>query len=205
MKINIQTTVWITLVGGMLLLAPAPGFADDSVESLKQQVAALQAKVAALETQSKKANPDQADPFLSADQGWDPFYEMERMHTQMNRMFQQAWAQPSSPQQGMFSNQLFFDESQLEKTKDGYRLTLNTEGFDPDNINIRVQDHALSISGEYRNEQTRQDPNQVFASHNFGKFLNTVPLPADADETKMTTEKSDGHLDIFFPRKAGVI
>lgn len=189
------------LSAGLLLTAPHRVWAQESVQELKQQIDALKAKVAELESRQNIPLPGAVVPRMMGQSHWDPLAEMERMHNEMERMFNSSFSQTFSPQQGMFSNQLFFDNSQIKETKDGYLITLNIAGFDKDKLEINVDEHAVSISGEYKGEEKQQGKNSVFESHSYGKFLNTIPLPKDADVTKMKTEKKGDHLEIFLPKK----
>ena len=192
---------WIVVLG--LLAAGKSAFAQDNAAELKTQIEELQAKVAALEARqnaaaSKKDFSDAAGPGVG---GGDAFDEMERMHQDMSRLFSQAFNRPSVPHTGMFSDQMFFDNSRIEETEGGYVIKVNTAGFDQEKIDINVRDDSLSISGEYKKEDKQQGQNSVFESHNYGKFLNTIPLPKDADTSKMKTEKKGNQLEIFLPKK----
>lgn len=194
----ILKTVSLGIVTGLLLATARPALAQDNVQELKQQLAQLKAKVAALEARQK--TPDIPARYSGA-AGWDPLEEMTRMHNAMEEMFDASFSQGFSPPQGMFSNQLFFDNSQLKEVDGGYLITVNIAGFDQNKLEINVNDHAVSISGEYKNTAAQHGKNAAFESHSYGRFLNTIPLPPDADVTKMKTDKKDDRLEIFLPRK----
>ncbi|MBL8012795.1 MAG: Hsp20 family protein [Candidatus Omnitrophica bacterium] len=187
-----------------LMLCTHSVFADDNVQDLKKQIEELKAKVATLEAnQSRPAGRGWPSPHPSFDNSsWDPFAEMQGMHEEMNRMFRQAFDRSSSPTQGMFSDQLFFDNSNIQETKDGYLIKLDIDGFDKNKINVSAKDGVLGISGEYNNDKKQNDQNGVVESHNYAKFLNSMPLPKDADISKMKTEQKGDQLEISFPKKS---
>ncbi|MCB9757947.1 MAG: Hsp20/alpha crystallin family protein [Candidatus Omnitrophica bacterium] len=183
-----------------LLLFVHPVFAQENVQDLKAEIQELKTKVAQLEAQQNNMEQKQF-PAVGEDSGWDPFVEMQRIHEQMGHMFNQAWGQSMSPRVGMFSNQMYFDNSQIEETKDGYMIKLDIAGFDKDKIDIKLENHSISISGEYKKDEKQEHQKTAFESHSYGKFLNTIPLPKDADTSKMKTEKKGDQLEIYLPKR----
>lgn len=198
-KITKTKLLWVLMVG--LLMATRPVFAEENVQDLKKQIEELKAKVAELEAH-QNAIPSEETLFPMMNNGqWDPFAEIERMQNEMGRMINHAFNQPLSPHSGMFSNKLFFDNTQMEETKDGYLIKLNIGGFDKDKIDINVNQNSISISGEYKGEEKQKDQNGMFELHNYGKFLNSIPVPPNADVSKMKTEKKDNQMEIYLPKK----
>jgi HSP20 family protein len=183
-----------------LLFFVQPVFAQENVQDLKQEIQELKTKVAQLEVQQNNIQQKQF-PAVGEDNSWDPFSEIQRMHEQMGHMFNQALGQSMSPRAGMFSNQMYFDNSQIEETKDGYMIKLNIAGFDQDKIDIKLENNTISISGEYKKEEKNEHQKGAFESHSYGKFLNTIPLPKDADTSKMKTEKKGDQLEIYLPKR----
>lgn len=188
------------LVLGMVLLT-SPAFADENVEALKKQIEELKAKVSMLEQKQDRSGPSWVSHNAIPVNDWDPMVEMDRIHAQMQRMFQQAFDQGPNSHQGMFSNQLFFDDSMVEEKNDGYLIRLDTNGFDKDKINIKAQEGSLTLSGEYKAQEKRESQGGIMESHQMGRFLKSIPLPADADIDKMQTEKKQSMLEVFIPRK----
>lgn len=205
MRQTASQTKWLTIAVLSLMICARPAFADDNVQDLKKQVEDLKAKVSELEARQQQRSAQQGQgwqaPIKAEGDQWDPFAEMERMHSEMGQMVRQAFGEPFSPRHGMFSDNLFFDSSRIEETKDGYLIKLDIAGFDKDKININVKDGSLAISGEYTNDKKQNDKNRAFESHDYGQFLNTMPLPKDADVSKMKTEKKGDTLEISFPKK----
>lgn len=186
----------------MLLLMPHSGFAQESTQELKQQIAELQAKVAQLEAAARQNPPGPPAAGVSRmNNQWDPFAEIDRMNAEMERMSSQFWQRSGMPQRQFFSNQMFLNKEQMTETKDGYQIKLDISGYDQDKVDIKAADRTLTISGEHKGEQTKESPNSKFESRSFGRFLNTMPLPEDADVSQMKTEKSGNQLIITLPKK----
>ncbi len=190
-----------------LLLGGYPVFAEESVADLKAQVEALKKRVADLESQGRQAKGPAALPQPGSmnrvlPDAWDPFSEMQRMRAEMDRMFQDAFTNPAYPSTGVFSNHLSFQSSGVEETKDGYLIKFNLAGFDKDKVDIKVNPGSISISGQQKQETKQADQNRRFESQSFGEFLQTIPLPKDADVAGMKTEKQGDDLIIHLPRRS---
>jgi HSP20 family protein len=192
--------------------AVSPVFAADNVSDLKAQIEALQKRVEELE--AARSKPAQQAPPSNAFQnpgsapwggGWDPFDEMSRIQEEMNRMFQRSFSNPGfagSGKAGMFKNNMFYDEDyNIQETKDGYQLTFDMSGFDQDKVNIDVNGHSITISGQQSSQEDQSKGNGYFESRSYGSFLKTVPLPPDADPQKMETKKDGNTLIIKIPKK----
>lgn len=192
--------LFAVMVVGTVMMTTRLAYAEENVSDLKRQIEELKEKVATLEA-GQNAAVKPWPPAVPAQDPWDPWADMGRMHQEMEAMFQSAMDQARGARQGMFSNQLFFDTSKLEETKDGYSIKLDVKGFDQNKIDIKAQEGSLVISGEYRDQEKSERQNSVYESHNYGKFLNTVPLPKDADVSGMKIEKKGDQLVIFLPKK----
>ena len=190
--------------------------ANDSLKALKAQIASLQKQVNQLKAE-KASNPQQAPQpqpaptyqnqyYPPTGGGWDPFTEMQRMQEEMARMLQQSFAPAAfgnAPRTGMFQNNLSYNQNfDLKKTKNGYQIAFNMKGLDKDKLDIEVNDHSITISGQRSASQKQSNKNSAYSAQSFSSFLQTVPLPKDADPQKMETKKQGDQLIITIPKKA---
>lgn len=177
-------------------------FAQDDVVELKKQISQLEEKVKLLEqNQKNNIKEDKQDISSATENEWDPFIEIKQMDREVSKMFQEAFSHSSNFQNSMLTNRLFFDGSKIEENKNGYVIKFDIANLDKNKININVNDSSITVSGEYNQEQKQNDKNRYFEAHNYGKFLNTIPLPKDADSSKMKTQQKDQQLEIFLPKK----
>jgi HSP20 family protein len=173
---------------------------SESVVELKKQVESLQKRIEQLEAERNNAL-SKPDPYFQRRPQWDPFEEINRMQQEMDQMFQNSFDR-SGGRQGIFSNQMNFDANfDLKETSDGYEIKIDMQGLDKDKVDIQINEHSITIKGEQSREDTEQGPNQYVRSQSFGSFMRTIPLPMDADTTKVKTEKEGDRLVIRMPKK----
>ncbi|MBZ0167390.1 MAG: Hsp20/alpha crystallin family protein [Candidatus Omnitrophica bacterium] len=194
-------TALIVPVGVMGDLA----LAEENTETLKKQIEALQKRVEELEAQSADRNPgDDPEHFPYGRRGnWDPFAEMDRMQDEMNRLFEGAFRNRGpSAGSGVFSNTLSYDYNVDLKEKDnGYEITFDMKGLDQDKVDIQINTSSITIKGEHASQNVQQGPGQNLQVQSFGSFMQTIPLPTDADTTGIKTEKKGDSLVITMPKK----
>ena len=203
MKISNKNIIITTLML-MAFLCSAPAFAEETMEDLKRQVELLQKRVEELESSKEQKKEEDSSGFLNQrrNMGWDPFSEMERMQEEMDRMFQHSFSRRGLGGTGMFSSNMSFDaELDLKETKEGYEIIFDMKGLDEEKIDIQINEHSITVKGEHNSQETEENPNQYFSSRSFGSFMKTIPLPVDADTSKVKTEKKGDKLVIKLPKK----
>lgn len=189
----------IALTGSPALAAEA------NVDELKAQIEALQARVDQLESAGAPRTEAAGQPSGPGQQGWDPFDEMERMQSEMNRIFSHALSTPafSRGNTGMFRNSMTFDNSlNMDETDKGYQITFDMHGFDKDKVDISVHDRMLTIRGQQSSQDEQTSQEAYFQAQSYGSFMRTVQLPTDADTQKMKTTRDGDQLVISIPKKA---
>jgi len=192
------------IVLGWLTAGYAPLFADEDVQDLKRQIEALQKRVDELES-SQAGNADESFPgslFSNPRGGWDPFEEMRRMQDEMDRMFRDSFGASGRSDGGMFSSNMSFNyDLDMRETDDGYEISLDMQGLDQEKLDIEVNEHSITVKGERSAKDTEETQNSFFSSQSYGSFMKTIPLPVDADTSKVKTEKEGDRLVIKLPKK----
>lgn len=165
--------------------------AINETEALKQQVAQLSQRITQLEGQlsNKGAQPNQMAN-MPVDDDWDPFASMNAMNQMMNRMM--------APMGSMMSMDAFNPRIDIKEDGNHYVITMDIPGMDKDNIDVKVENGNLLVSGE-RSTDT-EDKNQggkVYRhERSFGHFMRAVPLPKDAKTEDVDASYSNGVLTI---------
>lgn len=200
MKTKVGLKLFSVIIALVVLSFHSPAFAEESVDELKQQIQALQQRVDQLESSTATknvapANQGMIDP-------WDPFAEMYRMQEQMDRIFQNSFVNQGNQRSGIFNNSFNFStDIDLKEVDDGYEVVVDMAGLDENKIDIEVNEHALTVKGEHSTKEDQDNPNGSIHMQSFGTFMKTIPLPADADSSKMKTEKTNDKLIIRLPKK----
>jgi HSP20 family protein len=72
----------------------------------------------------------------------------------------------------------------------------NVPGIKPDEIDIKVEDDVLTISGEH--EETKEETDKQIVRR-FGAFARSMPLPKGVDPKKIDAKTDDGVLEVTIP------
>ena len=82
----------------------------------------------------------------------------------------------------------------LTQTEDAYNLTVDLPGMSRKDIELTVEDHTLTLSGERRFEREGVSVDRQERVH--GRFARRFNLPADADGSTVSAEFENGVLSI---------
>jgi len=72
-------------------------------------------------------------------------------------------------------------------------------GLTPEDINVTVDQGALTISGERRQENREEREGFIRSELSYGAFFRTIPLPESADEKRVNAVFRNGVLEITVP------
>lgn len=99
----------------------------------------------------------------------------------------------------------FVPELNVYETEKEFEITVALPGMTKDDINISMEDHTLTISGERRIEEESGKKYHRIESR-FGEFERRLPLPDIIDEDNIKATYENGVLTVTVPKlkeKAG--
>ena len=205
MKRNrIRAGVTILFLG---VLGPAflgiPGHAGEDVQELSRKVAELERRLERLETgkalDAPSVTPDSFSWDYEPDR--DPFSEIRRMQEEMDRLFRNFHRRYPDRQPGLPGPGLHLDNNfEMRETDNGYAIHLDLRGLDQDKVDVEINQHSVTVTGEYSAREKQAGPGSYAYSQSTGSFLRTIPLPVDADTAKVKTEKKGDTLVITVPK-----
>lgn len=131
--------------------------------------------------------------FLPAAGEKDPF---SRMHREMDRMFEDFFGN-TRPASGTVVLRPNVD---IAESKKAYRISVDVPGMEPDQIELRIDDDMLVLSGEKRRESEEDDEGFHRIERNYGQFRRVLTLPEDADAEHIKADFKNGVLKIMVPR-----
>lgn len=120
--------------------------------------------------------------------GWDPFSELRRMQTDMNRLFD-GYASTTSAG---------FPPVNIYAGEDGLLVTAELPGFGDDEIDLTVRDDTLTIEGEVASEGDGTGWHR--RERGRGRFSRAVELPFRVDPDRVKAKFEDGVLEIEMQR-----
>ena len=207
-----------------LILLAGSAQAKDEVQELKDQIKVLQKRIEELEAQNQSQNQSQnqnlnqnqnniqaqnqdskdfwdrdwqSDRFFGAN---DAFDEFERMQQEMNRIFNNSFHRMNNMSQDLDERLMGENNFEIKEDDQGYVIELDTSHLNKDQIDIKVNPHSITLSGQYSEKKEENNPQGFVHSAKFGSFTRTIPLPIDADVDKMVTEMNDDKIIIKIPK-----
>ncbi|MCU4653818.1 Hsp20/alpha crystallin family protein [Roseibacterium sp. SDUM158016] len=96
----------------------------------------------------------------------------------------------------------FAPASEASVNGSNYRIALELPGVAEEDIDIRVHDGAVTVSGEKTAEREEKGETWFFSERAYGSFSRSFRLPPDADAGAIAADLKDGLLTITVPKKA---
>jgi HSP20 family protein len=134
---------------------------------------------------------------------WRPRRELERMEHRMRDLFDRFrdegffgawdWDRSFRKMEGW--------EPAIESHVENGNLVVKADlpGIDPKEISISVTGNQLTIEGERKEEEKKEEKDYVYRELSYGKFSRTMELPAGVDADKVKAEYKDGVLKVTMP------
>ena len=94
----------------------------------------------------------------------------------------------------------FAPKSDAAVSKENYRVRVELPGVDVEDIDISVHDNTLVIQGEKRTEREETGESYFFSEREYGAFLRSFRLPADADASAVDADFKNGVLTVTVPK-----
>ena len=135
---------------------------------------------------------------------WDTFYDLESLRREMDNMFNRAgtWRFP-------FSRVSFlpgraarrYPLVNISEDKDAYYIEALAPGVNPDTLDVSVTGNLLTIAGEKNMTGTEVKAEAYHRSERaVGRFIRTVELENEVNETKVKANYKNGLLLITLPK-----
>jgi HSP20 family protein len=84
----------------------------------------------------------------------------------------------------------------VRETKDELVVTTDLPGMKKDEIELNVENGVLTISGERKSEESKEEGGWHRVERSYGSFHRSVALPRGVDESKVKAEYKDGVLKV---------
>ena len=132
---------------------------------------------------------------------WDPFGELGRAHTDMDRLFASLWNDHDID----FSRPAVWTPS-VEMVEDAKQFVVKAEvpGVSKDDISITLADDVLTLKGERKDHREERGEEKgdhtLFREWTYGTFQRTLPLPQNVKGDAVKADYKDGVLTITLPK-----
>ena len=122
--------------------------------------------------------------------GFDPFLELRRMQSEMNRLFSGYGMAPARD----------FPPINIWLGDNSVVVTAELPGVTRDDVALNLQDDVLTLEGKRQPEQQQDNLNWQRRERSYGSFSRVVQLPFRIDPDKVQARFNNGVLEIELER-----
>src|SRR4051794_39871388 len=126
---------------------------------------------------------------------WNSMRDVISISDAIDRLFDQAFLMPNSGSNGGAPN------IDVMENADNVVVKAELPGFNPDNVDVRVEGNLLSLRGEYKEENEKQEGQYHLRERRQSSFNRMIPLPASVNTEKATAEFDNGVLTLTLPKQ----
>jgi HSP20 family protein len=134
---------------------------------------------------------------------WHPF---EHLRRQVDRLFDEFPSrktsvdfEPFNRMVGAFSASPAVDFVEKEKE---YEITAELPGMNDKNVEVKLSNGMLAISGEKKEEKEEKKEGYYFSERRYGSFSRTFRVPEGVDDEKIEASFENGVLTVHLPKTA---
>lgn len=131
---------------------------------------------------------------------WDPFREMWTLRRMMDRVFDDALSTSErdyEPTGWGLALDVIEDD-------DAYQVKASVPGIKPDELEITYTHDTLTIKGESKSEEERENARFHLRERRYGKFARSITLPSQVDADKIEATYDAGVLTLRLPKSEEV-
>jgi len=151
-------------------------------------------------------NNTEKNPVQTAPDRLTSVNSIMQLHSEMDRLFDNAlrnfpsmigssWDWPEISSVELTPN------LDIKDSNDNYLINIEIPGVAKEDVDIRVNGNTLTISGEKKQEETKEKENYHCIERRYGSFERTLTLPQDADADDINARFKDGVLTVTIKRK----
>jgi HSP20 family protein len=131
---------------------------------------------------------------------WEPVAELNSIQSEMNRLFNAFFDQPSSGGSEAAASRRWIPAMDLVETTDHYVLRADLPGLTEADVNVQLEDNVLTISGERKSEHERRPEGYYRLERAFGGFSRSLTLPDGIDPSGVQARFENGVLEVTIPK-----
>jgi HSP20 family protein len=124
----------------------------------------------------------------------DPFRDLLNLQNEMTRLFGRAYGDEVE------GARTWAPPIDIYETTDAYNVVAELPGFNPDEVDVTVNEGTLTIKGERKFYSEVNEENFHRVERRFGAFQRLVSLPAQVDAAKVEANFDKGVLTISIPK-----
>ncbi len=133
---------------------------------------------------------------------WKPRQELEKLQRNMEEMFERLSGRFFGHRE---ENRSFWGgepwSPAIESRTENGNLIVKADlpGIDPKEISISIAGDRLTVEGERKHEEKKEEKDYFYREVEYGKFSRTIPLPEGVNADQVKASYKNGVLEITMP------
>ena len=128
---------------------------------------------------------------------WNPYRELNSLQNHMNRLFN---AQFGGSDESLTTG-AFIPPVDVYEDEHGVQLKLEVPGIAEKDLDIRVENNTLTVSGERKFEQDEKEENFHRVERRYGSFTRSFSLPTAVNTEDIKADYEQGVLKIRLAKR----
>jgi len=130
---------------------------------------------------------------------WEPFRDLSALQNRMSRLFE---AQYGSGREESLTTGAFVPAVDVYEDEHSIQLKLEVPGIDEKDLDIKVENNVLSVSGERKLEKEEREENFHRVERRYGSFTRSFTLPNTVSTDDIQADYDHGVLKIRLAKRA---
>jgi HSP20 family protein len=126
---------------------------------------------------------------------WEPVRELNTIQNEMNRLFNTFFESPN-PASGGATLRRWVPAMDLVETEEDFVLRADLPGLSEQDVNIELEDHVLTVSGERKAEHEEQKEGYYRVERASGLFSRSLTLPEGVNPDGVRASFDRGVLEV---------
>ena len=126
----------------------------------------------------------------------DPFRDMMTLRSAMDRLFDTAFLDEA----GEWPTYIDTLPLDVSETEDEYVVKASIPGIKPEDLEITYSGKTLTVKGEYKAEEEKEDVHYHLRERRYGAFARSLTLPAAVKSEAIEAKYESGVLTLKLPK-----
>jgi HSP20 family protein len=130
---------------------------------------------------------------------WDPFRELNSLQNRMNRLFEEQYG---GGREESLTAGAFVPPVDIYEDEHTIQLKLEVPGIDEKDLDIKVENNTLTVSGERKFEKEEKEENFHRVERRYGSFTRSFTLPNTVSTDDIQADYDHGVLKVKLNKRA---
>ncbi len=130
---------------------------------------------------------------------WNPYRDLSTLQNRMSRLFEEQYG---AGREESLTTGAFVPAVDVYEDEHSIQLKLEVPGIDEKDLDIKVENNVLSVSGERKLEKEEKEENFHRVERRYGSFSRSFTLPSTVSTDDIKADYDHGVLKIRLSKRA---